>query len=96
MSSKNPVRIKVFIRISGIEAAEAIASSLRPDDATSPSWLRIEEKAVGDKLEILVEADVNGKRAGSVRNTVDELLSFIYATLKAIEAVAKTKIPGNR
>ena len=82
------VRIKVVVRVKGLnEKAQAVVEALRPDDKTAPSWLRVVEHIEGGDLVLEVEAPL--ERLGSVRNTVNEILEFLYASLKTIEAVGR-------
>ena len=86
------------LRIHGIgrRAAEAAKASIRPDNKVSPDWLEIKETVEGDDLVIEVRVkELSKTRLGGLRNTVDELLSVIYALLKSIEETAKAlKEPG--
>ena len=89
------MEIKVVIKIEGLGKAYAksLLKAIRPDDSTVPQWLQIREKVEGDAL--LVEVvTTTSRRVRSLRNTVDELLSFLYATLRTLEEVAKTKSPS--
>ncbi len=90
MSAPSPgaARLRATIRIHGLgRAAEAAAAALRPDDKGAPPWMRISEHVEDGNLVIVVEVD--GLRLGSLRNTVDEILSTLYSLLKAIEETAK-------
>ncbi|ABM80295.1 KEOPS complex subunit Pcc1 [Hyperthermus butylicus] len=93
-------RIRVTLTIHGVErsVAEAAIEALKPDDETAPSWMRINESYDDEGLHITVEADVdNPRKLGSIRSTVDEMLEFLYALLKTLEATAKTlKEPGQQ
>jgi len=81
-------RIKVVVRVKGLsEKARAVVEALRPDDKTAPSWLRVVERIEDGDLILEVEAPL--ERLGSVRNTVNEILEFLYASLKTIEAVGR-------
>ena len=84
-------RLWAVIRIHGLgqRAAEAAAKALRPDDATAPPWLRIEEAVEDGNLVIRVEVTGEELRLGTLRNTVDEVLSVLYALLKTLEEAAK-------
>ena len=84
-------RLWAVIRVHGLgpRAAEAAAKALRPDDATAPPWLRVEERVEGGDLVIRVEVTGGEARLGTLRNTVDEVLSVLYALLKSIEEAAK-------
>jgi len=85
--------IRVSLNIIGIEAAIAKAAikALSPDDRTAPAWLKVSEKLEGNRLVIEVSADnAPCTRLSSVRNTVDEILEFLYALLKTLEETAKT------
>ncbi len=80
------------IRIHGLgrELAEAAARSIRPDDQEAPPWLRIEERVENGDLVITVDiVDADATRLGSLRNTVDEILSVLYALLRSLEEAAK-------
>ncbi|WP_168371179.1 KEOPS complex subunit Pcc1 [Pyrodictium occultum] len=90
--------MEILLRIEGLgeEAARALQAAIRPDDATAPRWMRISERVEdGDLvLELAVEAG-DPRRLGSLRNTVDEILEYLYSLLKAIEETTKTlKQPG--
>lgn len=81
-------RIKVVVRVKGLnEKARAIVEALKPDDKTAPSWLHVVERIEGGDLVLEVEAPL--ERLGSVRNTVNEILEFLYASLKTIEAIGR-------
>lgn len=81
-------RIKVAVRVKGLnEKALAIVEALKPDDKTAPSWLHVVERIEGGDLVLEVEAPL--ERLGSVRNTVNEILEFLYASLKTIEAIGR-------
>jgi hypothetical protein len=85
--------IRVALRVRGVDrhAAEAAVRALSPDDRTAPSWLQVRESVDDSGLAIEVLADhVPCTRLGSVRNTVDEILEFLYALLKTLEETAKT------
>ena len=79
------VRVQVTVHSVGRRAAEALAKALRPDDATSPPWMVIREEPVGDDLRVSIEACINRSKVKSIRNTVDEIIEFLYAALKTIE-----------
>jgi len=80
------------IRIHGLgkAVAEAAARSLRPDDREAPPWLRVEERVEDGDLVVTVDiVDADAVRLGSLRNTVDEILSVLYALLRSLEEAAK-------
>ncbi len=86
-------RVRVQVKVYGVEprVAEAAVSALKPDDRTAPPWLRIEERIRGDTLEIEVSVEDEAcRRLGTLRNTVDEILEFLYGLLKTLEETAKT------
>ncbi len=94
MAGESPVHgIRVVIRVEAGEAAEALRASIAPDNATAPSWLRIEER-VEDGALVVEVSTTDAARAKSLRNTVDEIVAFLYAMLKTLEEVAKAKTPG--
>ncbi len=87
-----PAEIVARLRIHGLgeRAALAALESIRPDNREVPGWLRIEERVEDGDLVIEVVVDeVSRTRLGSLRNTVDELLSVLYALLRSIEEAAK-------
>jgi hypothetical protein len=89
--------IRAVIRIHelGGRVASAAASSLRPDDAAAPAWLKIRERVEdGDLVIEIVVDEVSHVRLGSLRNTVDEILSVLYALLRSIEETAKALKEG--
>ncbi len=91
-SRRHGAEIHAEIRIHGLgpALAEAAARSIRPDDREAPPWLRIEEKTEGDDLVVTVDiVDADAARLGSLRNTVDEILSVLYALLRSLEEAAK-------
>lgn len=90
-SARSP-RIWIRLRIQGLEEklARAVLEALKPDDLTAPAWLRIEERVEDGDLVVYIEtAENTSTRVGSLRNTVDEILSYTYALLKTIEETAK-------
>jgi len=87
--NKQLIRVELLIETNNPEEAQALLSAIRPDDKTAPSWLTIREKQDGHYIRIVVEAE-DTRRLGSVRNTVDEILEFLYSLLKSIEETAKT------
>lgn len=93
------VAISVSLRVHGVgkDTARALAAAVRPDNRTAPSWMSITERVDGDDLVIEVVAEVEGaRRIGSIRNTVDEILEYLYSLLKSIEETTKTlKQPGD-
>ncbi len=87
--NKQLIRVELLIETSSPQEAQALLSAIRPDDETAPSWLTIREEQDGQYIRIVVEAK-DTRRLGSVRNTVDEILEFLYSLLKSIEETAKT------
>lgn len=85
------VKVRVTLRIHGLGEAKARAllESLRPDDKTAPPWLEIVERI--ENGDLVVEVFAREARLRSLKNTVDEIISFLYATLKTLEEVAKPK-----
>jgi len=87
-----PAEIVARLRIHGLgeRAALAALESIRPDNREVPEWLHIEERVEDGDLVIEVVVDeISKTRLGSLRNTVDELLSVLYALLRSIEEAAK-------
>ena len=86
-----PARVRVALRIHGLGEAKARAllESLRPDDKTAPPWLEIVERV--ENGDLVIEVSAREARLRSLKNTVDEIISFLYATLKTLEEVAKPK-----
>ena len=81
--------IKVVVRVKGLgEKAQAVVEALKPDDKTAPTWLRVVERVEDGDLVLEVEAPL--EKLGSVRNTVNEILEFLYAALKTIEVVGES------
>jgi len=87
--NKQLIKVELLIETSSPEEAQAVLSAIRPDDRTAPPWLIIREEQDGQYIRIIVEAG-DTQRLGSVRNTVDEILEFLYSLLKSIEETAKT------
>ncbi|NOZ89279.1 MAG: hypothetical protein GXO15_05075 [Crenarchaeota archaeon] len=85
-------RLRAVIRVHGLgrERARAVAEALRPDDLEAPEWLKIREEVDDGDLVITVEVAGGAARLGSLRNTIDELLSVTYALLRSLEEAAKT------
>jgi len=86
-------RILVEIEVETNSTGEALAvlRAIKPDNRTAPPWLRIREELDGPRIRISVEALAKDPhRLGSVKNTVDEILEFLYSLLKSIEETAKT------
>jgi len=98
-SASRRVTISVSLRVQrvGEDTARALAAALRPDNKTAPSWMNITEHVDGDDIVIEVAAEVeSARRIGSIRNTVDEILEYLYSLLKSIEETTKTlKQPGD-
>ncbi len=90
--------LRAVIRIHdlGRKAAEASLASIRPDNLDAPSWLQLSETVENGDLVIEISVrDLSPMRLGSLRNTVDEILSVLYAMLRSIEETAKAlKEPG--
>ena len=82
------VEVEVRVELGDRERAEAIARALRPDDATAPEGLEVAEAVEGGDLVVRVRAC--GRGLMTVRNTVDEVLEFLYAALRAIEAASRS------
>ncbi len=87
--NKQLIRVELLIETSSPVEAQALLSAIKPDDRTAPPWLAIREEQDGQYIRVVVEAD-DAQRLGSVRNTVDEILEFLYSLLKSIEETAKT------
>jgi len=84
--------IRASIRIHGLGAqlAEAAMESTTPDNRAAPGWLQINERVEdGDLVIEIVVDEVSRTRLGSLRNTVDDILSVLYALLRSIEETAK-------
>ncbi|BEP18633.1 hypothetical protein PYJP_19850 [Pyrofollis japonicus] len=100
-NERNANNMKVLVDITieelGKREAEALLKAIKPDNLTAPPWLRIKEEIAAKGLRIVVEALIEQPyRVGSVKNTVDEILEFIYSLLKTLEEAAKTlKQAGN-
>lgn len=85
-------RVRVTLRIHGLgrRLAGSVAEAVRPDNAAAPTWLKVSERVDGDDLVLLIEvSDASRVRLGSLRNTVDELLAYIYGLLRSLEEAAK-------
>ncbi len=84
--------IVTMIRIHGLgeRLARAALASVAPDNRQVPGWLKISERVEnGDLVIEIVVDEVSKTRLGSMRNTVDEVLSVLYVLLKSIEETAK-------
>ena len=91
VNSELSIRVSLRIHSVGCSLAEAIAAAIRPDNKTAPPWMNIVERVEGDDLVIEVTARVGkAKRIGSIRNTVDEILEYLYSLLRSIEETTKT------
>ncbi len=82
------ISVEIRIEVKDKRVAEALVAAIRPDDRTAPPGLEIEENVVDGDL--LVKVRACGRSLGTVRNTVDEVLEYTYAALKAVEEVAQT------
>ncbi len=91
--NSSSIRVRVELRIHGVGSllGEALAKAIAPDDATAPQWMNITESVEGEDLIVIVEATIPAERMGSIRNTVDEILEFLYATLKSLEELEKRR-----
>ncbi len=85
-SCETRVRTVLRIRLGNEKLAQSLLEAIRVDDRTAPPSLGISEAVDNGDLVITVEACAEPKRIGSVRNTVEEIVEFAYAALKAIEA----------
>ncbi|MET1128673.1 MAG: KEOPS complex subunit Pcc1 [Thermoproteota archaeon] len=83
------VVVEISIEGLGQEEAEALARALRPDNATAPEGLSVTEHVSGGKVVFVIRAE-RGVTFGTLRNTVEEILSYSYTLLKSLEAAAKT------
>ena len=85
-SCRGLVRVELEVEVGDERLARALLEAVRPDDETAPPHLRIREEVAGGSLRFTVEGCADPKRIGSVRNTVNEILEYTYAALKAIDA----------
>ncbi len=84
--------VRVTLRVHGLggRLASSVVEAVKPDDSTAPDWLKIVERIDGDDLVLLVEVSGASRvRLGGLRNTVDELLAYIYGLLRSLEEAAK-------
>jgi hypothetical protein len=97
IASNMKILVDIIIEKLGKREAKALLKAIRPDNLTAPPWLKIKEEIVAEGLRIVAEASIEQPyRVGSVKNTVDEILEFIYSLLKTLEEAAKTlKQAGN-
>lgn len=82
---KGVISIKLIVCTPPKES-KALLQAIRPDDKSSPPWLKIREEATKEGLVIEVEAPL--ERIRSARNTIDEIIEFLYAALKSLEQVS--------
>lgn len=97
-SAKNMhIWIKLRIENLGEELAQTVLSAIKPDNLTAPAWLKIKENVEEGSLVLYIETSKSTPtRVGSLRNTVDEILSYTYALLKTIEVSTKVLKRGNQ
>ncbi len=68
------------------DRCKALLKALKPDDATAPEWLRINERVEGETLRITITAP--RVRVMSVRSTADEILEYAYSLLRLLEKLS--------
>lgn len=92
LESKGVDSIELKIRIHGVgrKLAEASIAAIRPDNLEAPSGIEIKEYIDDKDLVISVRVSSNKIRLGTLRNTVDELLEYLYSLMLSIEELAKT------
>jgi len=71
--------------------ARAVESALEPDNENVPAWLRVECRASGCLVEcwVKVEGCEDPRRIMSLRNTLDDLILNLRASLAAVEAAGE-------
>ena len=90
------VEVELRVELGDEEKARSLLEAVRPDDETAPPGLLIEEAVDAGDPVVRVSACADPRRIGSVRNTVDEVLEFTYAALRAIERAGAAGINPQR
>ncbi len=89
---KNVGSLELEIRIHGVgrKLAEASIAAVKPDNLESPEGIEITEHIDNNDLVINVKVASDKIRLGTLRNTVDELLEYLYSFMLSVEELAKT------
>jgi tRNA threonylcarbamoyladenosine modification (KEOPS) complex Pcc1 subunit len=86
------VRVELTIELNDEDKARSLLYAIRPDDRTAPPPLSISEAVSEGNLVVKVSACIDGKAIGSLKNTVNEILDYVYAALRSIEVVEKRRV----
>ncbi len=80
------VILEIRIPCGSRSKCDALYRAIRPDDATAPSWLKIEEEVGGEELRVRIEAPVS--KILSARSTAEEIIEYSYSLLRSLELVS--------